>query len=103
MRPLSNSNTDYAATRRLGHMIYGYTLLVCKNRNQFLIDIHKNMLFSSCFVLIVSEESLDSIGSWLTSLGLSQYEASFVANGYDDIRFIVSRSNNIPQAMCKAH
>lgn len=42
------------------------------------------------FLLLGSEEALESVGGWLSRLGLSHYEASFLANGYDDIRFIVS-------------
>eukprot|EP00795_Rhopilema_esculentum_P011628 gene11628-21870_t len=36
----------------------------------------------------IETQQPDSIADWLTILGLSYYEASFLANGYDDIAFI---------------
>ena len=33
---------------------------------------------------------MQSVGEWLESLGLGQYENAFVANGYDNVDFLVS-------------
>lgn len=34
--------------------------------------------------------TFSSIGQWLQSLGLSEFEKAFINFGYDDINFIVS-------------
>ena len=31
-----------------------------------------------------------TVGQWLESLGIQQYESQLVANGFDDINFLVS-------------
>ena len=33
--------------------------------------------------------TMQSVGDWLESLGLPQYENTFIANGYDDMEFMV--------------
>ena len=33
----------------------------------------------------------DSVPAWLKALDLGQYESSMMANGFDNIRFLVSR------------
>lgn len=33
---------------------------------------------------------MQSVGDWLDSLGLGQYENTLVANGFDDMDFMVS-------------
>lgn len=33
---------------------------------------------------------MQSVGDWLDSLGLPQYENTLVANGFDDMDFMVS-------------
>lgn len=32
-----------------------------------------------------------SVGEWLESIGLQQYESKLLLNGFDDVRFLVSR------------
>ena len=36
---------------------------------------------------------IQSVGEWLDSLGLGQYENTLVANGFDDTDFLVSTGN----------
>lgn len=31
-----------------------------------------------------------SVGEWLESIGLQQYESKLLLNGFDDVRFLVS-------------
>jgi len=31
-----------------------------------------------------------SVGQWLESIGMQQYESKLVLNGFDDVRFMVS-------------
>lgn len=33
-----------------------------------------------------------SVGEWLESIGLQQYESKLLLNGFDDVRFLVSAS-----------
>ena len=47
------------------------------------------------YVTSFAVEQPDSMADWLAILGLSYYEASFLANGYDDIAFIVRIDNEM--------
>lgn len=35
-----------------------------------------------------------SVGEWLETFGMSQYENNFIANGFDNIDFLVSKGDN---------
>lgn len=39
-----------------------------------------------------------SVGEWLESIGLQQYESKLLLNGFDDVRFLVSASDVLAQA-----
>lgn len=36
-----------------------------------------------------------SVGEWLESIGLQQYESKLLLNGFDDVRFLVSASDRL--------
>ena len=42
-----------------------------------------------------ASHSVGNISDWLESLGLSQYKAALVSNGFDDTDFLVSLSTNV--------
>lgn len=39
-----------------------------------------------------------SVGEWLESIGLQQYESKLLLNGFDDVRFLVSAADVLAQA-----
>lgn len=39
-----------------------------------------------------------SVGEWLESIGLQQYESKLLLNGFDDVRFLVSARRD-PRAL----
>ena len=39
-------------------------------------------------------KKIQSVGDWLEGLGLPQYENTLVANGFDDMDFVVSWSGS---------
>ena len=43
-----------------------------------------------CYMLFLGSGQMISIGEWLESIGMGQYENAFVANGYDNIDYLVS-------------
>ena len=51
--------------------------------------MYQNSLRIRQFFSKASQENPTSVGDWLSRLGLSHYEPSFVGNGFDDIRFLV--------------
>ena len=40
---------------------------------------------------LLGESLILSVGDWLDSLGLGQYEYTFIANGFDDTDFMVRK------------
>lgn len=43
--------------------------------------------------ITADRHKIQSVGEWLDSLGLGQYENTLVANGFDDTDFLVSTGN----------
>ena len=43
---------------------------------------------------------MQSVGDWLDCLGLPQYENTLVANGFDDMDFMVSARWLTPCTLC---
>ena len=41
--------------------------------------------------ITADRHKIQSVGEWLDSLGLGQYENTLVANGFDDTDFLVSK------------
>jgi len=46
-------------------------------------------MLEQLFVSWAEDESVRSVGDWLTDLNLPQYENTLVANGYDNMDFMV--------------
>ena len=45
---------------------------------------------------------MQSVGDWLEGIGLPQYENTFIANGYDDMEFMVSVTVSVSVKVCGA-
>ncbi|KAL8178943.1 UNVERIFIED_CONTAM: hypothetical protein K2H54_057969 [Gekko kuhli] len=44
-----------------------------------------------------------SVGEWLESIGLQQYESKLLLNGFDDVRFLTCKIYGTPSMLLRIH
>jgi hypothetical protein len=76
--------------QKLGHRLKLLALL----EDEAFKDMRNSMPVKQGFLCVTKEKNMTSLGTWLDSIGLSQFEVNFVENGIDDTESLMVIMNS---------